>query len=161
MQIDMHKKMMLFRYSNYRRTDFIAEHKKVISQNGYAWMLKAGKKSSTEKIDRVLTDGGYLILKSPVKEGNNYYVAIFDSFMENTPDDKNGYPEYYNNFMDDMYDALAYQWFRIRNIYRMEAVEADKIVLQTNNKKISEVLETTRTAVMFVQSIDIIGLENL
>lgn len=113
MQIDMHKKMMLFRYSNYRRTDFIAEHKKVISQNGYAWMLKAGKKSSTEKIDRVLTDGGYLILKSPVKEGNNYYVAIFDSFMENTPDDKNGYPEYYKNFMDDMYDALAYQWFRI------------------------------------------------
>ncbi len=161
MHIDKHKKMLLFRYSNYRRTDFIAEHNKVISKNGYSWMLKAGKKSSTDKIDRVLADGGYLILKSPIKEGNNYYVAIFDSFVENNPDDKNGYPEYYKYFMDDMYDALAYQWFRIRGIYRMDASQADKIVLQTNNKRIPEVLETTRTAVMFVQSTDIIRLEEL
>ena len=45
--------MILFRYNNYKKKDFINEHKNVLNTNDYVWMLKLGKKSSIEKINKV------------------------------------------------------------------------------------------------------------
>lgn len=160
MKVESNKKMLLFRYSNYRKTDFIEEHNSVIAQFGYTWMMKAGKKSDLKKVKSVQDDGGFLILKSPVKNGNKYYLAVFDDFLDETPHDDT-YPEYYNEFMEDMWDVSSYQWFKLKSIFQVPEEEVNKIVLKANGKAIKDVMSSTRTAVMFVENIDSIELKRL
>ena len=54
MVIKQNTEMMLFRYNNYKGYSFIKEHLSVYEKHGYVWMLKVGKRSSEEKIKRVV-----------------------------------------------------------------------------------------------------------
>ena len=35
--------MLLFRFSNYKKYNFIEEHKVFLKEKGYVWMMKMGK----------------------------------------------------------------------------------------------------------------------
>ena len=153
MIIQSGKKMLLFRYSNYRKTNFISEHSNIIDSEGYTWMLKAGKKSDLKKVKAIIEDGGAIILKSPVSDGDKYYMGIFDSVTNEEPDDA-AYPEYYDDFMDDNFDFDGGQWFRIVKLQPFQEKYIDKLCLQKDEKLLIDVLGTTRTAVMFIKSLE-------
>ena len=40
--------MLLFRFRSYGKNNFIESHKKILNEKKYVWMLKLGKRTSTE-----------------------------------------------------------------------------------------------------------------
>lgn len=149
MIIQENSDMLLFRYSNYRRTDFIEEHKKVIKEAGYTWLLKAGKKSDMSKLNSIKDAGGAFVLKSPVKDGNKYYICSFSEVSCDEPYDDT-YPNYYHDFLDDNYEFDGGQWFKVKGLRELPSKYIESLLLKKTRAKVVDVLPTTRTAVMFI-----------
>ena len=155
MKIKANTPMMVFRYNNYQKKNFILEHSEVLKKNDYVWMLKSGKKSSEEKISNVLENGGYMILKAPKAEGGETYIAKFVETTEKTPKDKN-YPKYYENILYETkysYRETFSQWFKVVKISKLDYNNIDKLVLLKGKKPLSEILNNCMTAVMFVENV--------
>lgn len=161
MHIEEGKNLLLFRYSNYRETDFLKEHLAVIDKKGYTWLLKAGKRSAKYKIDKVMADGGFIILRSPTPDGGKFYAAVCTEFREATPSDEEPFPAYYKDFINDLYETPSCQWFKIKEVYAIDDNQLDNIVLNLSHEKIVNVLKTTRTAVMFLYSTGTIELKKI
>ena len=150
--------MLLFRFSNYKSHSFIEEHVSVLRKAGYVWMLKLGKRSSIEKIEDIKEKGGWLVLRSPKAERSRSFLARFTKVVEGESAD-NTYPEYYDAFLDGAEEETlyyssepAYQWFKIESITPIDSKVAASLVVAKTGKKVDEVINTTRTAVMFIKN---------
>ncbi len=145
--------MLLFRYSNYKKFKFIEEHRKIIQNYGYTWMMKVGKKTSSSKIEKIIDNGGYMVLKSPIAEGNLFYIAKIEEFSENLPDDTKHMPEYYSKLVDDDdFWGLPTQFFKLVELIPLDEEYAATLRLEKNKNNILDVINTTRTAVMFIEN---------
>lgn len=154
MKIKQETPMILFRYNNYQKKDFILEHKQVIKENGFVWMLKSGKKSSVKKIENVIENGGYMLLKAPKADGGSLYIAKCIEFSENDPK-MIYYPKYYQSILK--YSPFSYsepvsQWFKIKNIKKIDSNILKKFVLINGKKSVDDLLSNCMTAVMFVEN---------
>lgn len=148
--------MLLFRFRSYGKNNFIESHKKILNEKKYVWMLKLGKRTSTEKLRDILDEGGWLILRAPKSEGSKSFIARYVSFSENEPEDMI-YPEYYQEIIEDEESEYfegnsIMQWFKINLLTEIDEVTADMLVMAKSEKKVNEVIGTTRTAVMFVKN---------
>lgn len=148
--------MLLFRFRSYGKNNFIESHKKILNEKKYVWMLKLGKRTSTEKLRDILDEGGWLILRAPKSEGSKSFIARYVAFSENEPEDKI-YPEYYQEIIEDEESEYfegnsIMQWFKINLLTEIDEVTADMLVMAKSEKKVNEVIGTTRTAVMFVKN---------
>ena len=78
-------------------------------------------------------------------------------FQKNEPEDMI-YPEYYQEIIDDEESEYfegnsIMQWFlRLNLLTEIDEVTADMLVMAKSEKKVNEVIGTTRTAVMFVKN---------
>ena len=151
--------IILFRYSNYGNYSFIQEHRSVIERIGYVWMLKIGKKSSVEKITTIKESGGWMVLRSPKSEGGISYIASFSEFSETFPDELRC-PEYYEEIIHGVNDDEAinftkptFQWFKLNSILRLDENMSKNFVVSKTGKSVDEVIDTTRTAVMYIKNV--------
>lgn len=148
--------MLLFRFRSYGKNNFIESHKKILGEEEYVWMMKLGKRTSTDKLQNILDEGGWVILRAPKAEGSKSYVARFVAFSEEEPEDMI-YPEYYQEILDDeeneYFEGNAKtQWFKLVLITEIDEMTAEKLVMVKSEKMVNEVIGTTRTAVMFVKN---------
>lgn len=148
--------MLLFRFKSYKNHDFIKSHNTVLQNIGSVWMMKAGKQSSIDKIDKVRKSGGWMILRSPKGEGSKSYLAQFSEFSEKFPSDKT-FPSYYQEIIEEENDDIfsyytEYQWFRLTRIHPLTEEQVSDIVLSNSQQPINGIIGTTRTAVMFVEN---------
>ena len=155
MIIPPNTKMLLFRYNDYARKSFIDEHRAVINNNGYVWMMRLGKRTSPEKLRQVTEAGGFVVLKSPKKNGDHYYLAHYTDVASALPDDSKHMPDYYNKLIQEgyLYDT-GVQVFKIDSIFDMTAEQISTLRLQLNGKPVDEVIKQTRTAVMFIENVE-------
>lgn len=145
--------MLLFRYNDYARTDFIWEHKEVIKNNGYVWMMRLGKRISSEKLNRVTESGGFVVLKSPKKKGDHYHLAHYQDTVSDVPDDFEHMPSYYSKLIQDGYLVdTGVQAFKIEYIREMTEGQVACLRLCLNGKPVNKVIKETRTAVMFIEN---------
>lgn len=153
MVIKENTNMLLFRFRDFGNYDFIDTHREFIEKHGYVWLLKIGKKTSSEKVSVIQREGGWMILRSPKAKGSNSYVAKFVSFSEETPKD-GMFPEYYEEVInsEDFWEATC-QWFKIDRIISLSDKSSKTLVMAKTQKPIDEVIGATRTAVMFVKNI--------
>ena len=156
MKISKDTNMLLFRFRSYGKNNFIESHKKILYEKKYVWMLKLGKRTSTEKLRDILDEGGWLILRAPKSEGSKSFIARYVAFSENEPEDMI-YPEYYQEIIDDEESEYfegnsIMQWFKINLLTEIDEVTADMLVMAKSEKKVNEVIGATRTAVMFVKN---------
>lgn len=158
MIINKDTEMLLFRFSNYKRHSFINEHLSLLNNTGYVWMMKLGKRSSIEKINDIKENGGWLVLRSPKADGSKSYLAKFTDVIEVTPKD-GVYPEYYHELFNGIDEGNLYyvndpsfQWFRIELIEPLDNITAGSLVVSKTGKKVDDVINTTRTAVMFIKN---------
>lgn len=156
MKISKDTNMLLFRFRSYGKNNFIESHKKILNEKKYVWMLKLGKRTSTEKLRDILDEGGWLILRAPKSEGSKSFIARYVAFSENEPEDMI-YPEYYQEIIDDEESEYfegnsIMQWFKINLLTEIDEVTADMLVMAKSEKKVNEVIGATRTAVMFVKN---------
>ena len=156
-EIKENTQMLLFRFRDYKNTDFINEHLEIIHKEGYVWMLKVGKKTSESKLQQILNDGGWLILRSPKSDGSKMYIAHFTAFQCEEPGDM-VYPTYYSDIINQDGDSEYYsesavqQWFRLEKIIPLSETTYPCFVLSKTAAAIDDVIKTTRTAVMFVSN---------
>ncbi len=153
MIIPPNSNMMLFRYNDYARTNFITEHQKIVDQYGYVWMMRLGKRTSPEKLKSVTESGAHIILKSPKKNGDHYYLAHYLEIISELPDDSIHMPAYYSKLIQDgyLYDTSV-QVFKVDYILEMTPEQASCLRLSLNGKPVYEVIKQTRTAVMFIEN---------
>ena len=145
--------MLLFRYNNYARTNFITEHKLIIDNCDYVWMMRLGKRTSPEKLRRVTEDGGYIVLKAPKKNGDHYYLAHYMDVVSELPDDSAHMPAYYSKLIEEGYlFDTGIQVFRVDYIDEIPLKQTACLKLHLNGKPVSEVIQQTRTAVMFIEN---------
>lgn len=157
--------MLLFRFRSYGKNNFIESHKKILGEEEYVWMMKLGKRTSTDKLQNILDEGGWVILRAPKAEGSKSYVARFVAFSEEEPEDMI-YPEYYQEILDDeeneYFEGNAKtQWFKLVLITEIDEMTAEKLVMVKSEKMVNEVIGTTRTAVMFVKNSEEIEVKEL
>lgn len=157
MLIETGTNMILFRYNNYKSFSFITEHQSVLKQNGYVWMLKIGKKSSEDKIKKVQAAGGWIILRAPKSDGGISYISHFTVCCAEQPSD-HCYPQYYEDLIKsrneafDFFEDPSFTWFRIDSITDFAVENSKKLVMAVNGKSVDKVIETTRTAFMFIKN---------
>ena len=143
--------ILLFRFKDYRRYSFIEEHTQVLNEEGHVWILKSGKIPDVRKLERIKDDGGFIILKTPKAEGNNYYLAQFDSMSNNGPDD-NAYPSYYKSYLDEENNNGI--WIRITRLTKIKKEIINRLVLANGEKPVLDVINKTMTSFMFVKTTD-------
>ena len=150
--INQNTPMLLFRYSNYKKLRFIDEHIKIIQNSGYVWMMKMGKKTSSEKIKNIIKNGGYIVFKSPIAEGNHFYIGRFVDFCEELPPDDDHMPSYYSEIVNEenFWEAPT-QYFKLIDIVPLDERYTSLLRLKINQKKVLDVVNETRTAVMFIE----------
>lgn len=162
MIITQKKKMLLLRFSNYKHFDFVSEHKKVLSENGYVWMLKIGKRIPDKRLTEVFNEPSALILKAPKDAGGKYYVAVVERTVNSSPTDGMVYPAYYNELIDDenmwIADSLDGTWFCIVSMEQLPDEMVSHLRLSSNDKAVEDVLSKTRSATVYVYSEDDIEL---
>lgn len=87
MIIETNTSILLFRFSDYSKYSFIDEHLSIIKQNGYTWMLKAGRKTNTSKLQDIISQGGWIVLKAPKARGGKLYLGKFEEIRDKAPED--------------------------------------------------------------------------
>lgn len=159
MVIKENTNMLLFRFRDFGKYDFIDTHREFIEKNGYVWLLKIGKKTSSERLSEIQREGGWMILRSPKADGGKSYVVKFVSFTEETPND-GMFPEYYEEVInsEDFWEATC-QWFKIDRIISLSDEFSKTLVMAKTQKPIDEVIGATRTAVMFVKNVSPITID--
>ncbi len=155
MLIEKGKRMLLLRFSNYKKYDFIECHKDLIEKNGFVWMIKMGKPLPKPNLDSVVNDGGTLILKAPKSCGGNLYIAKILECYNGIPSEEMTFPAYYHVMeKDDNIWMLGYSldgsWFKITDLSILSNEDASRIRLISNGKLAVDVLDSTRTSVMYV-----------
>lgn len=146
-------RMLLFRYNNYKKHSFIDEHKGVIKHAGFVWMMKIGKRTNTDKISDILSDGGFLVLRSPLRDGGGFYLCKFTDVKEKLPDQGAYVPDYYTEILnDEEFYGRDHQFFKVDWIVPMPEMHSSKLVLQLNGKNVNDTIKRTRTAIMFVMN---------
>ena len=154
MVIEAGKVMLLLRYNNYKKTDFIEEHNKVSRKNGYVWMLKAGRKLVENKLKNVMEESSIIILKAPKNAGGEYYFTELLEFRYGKQQEKNDSPEYYASLVDDerlwQIDSLDGTWLKIGKIRPLNKQIVDELKLISNDKMVQEVVSSTMSSTLYV-----------
>ena len=168
MTIEKNTEMLLFRFSKYKHYSFIDEHTTILQKNGRVWMLKLGKRSSINKLNSIVENGGWLVLHAPKSEGSKNYIARFTEMVEDKPSDS-CYPNYYKEILENAEAGISiyvtepsYQWFKIDYIQPVDDDFTSDLLISKTGKKVNDVINTTMTAVMFVKNdvpIDLPGVE--
>lgn len=156
MLIKTNQKMLLLRYTNYKKYNFVAEHQKVLDEEGTVWMLKIGKNIPEAKLKDFYSDGGILILRSPKASGSKYYAVEIDKWFNGEPDFEMVYPEYYEKMLDDedvwTMDSLEGTWFKINSISELPDSASSHFSLISNGKMVQDVLSSTRSSMIYIKS---------
>lgn len=142
----------------FQKYDFVTEHKKIIDENNYVWMLKLGKKISIKKLDEVLNSDGGIVLKFDEKHGGAFYYCHICDYVVGKPTAEMIYPTYYSEMIDDYKSKNYYfedyslegTWFKMDSFVELKRSDVEKLHLVLNDKSVLKVLGETRTTVMYI-----------
>lgn len=156
MVIEANKAVLLIRYNNYKKTDFILEHNKIVSDKGYVWMLKAGRKLVESKLLKVINETGVVILKAPKNSGGNYYYAKIQDYRFGIQSRDMISPDYYKILVDDeslwQIESLDGTWLKIGEIKPLSINVIERFKLISNGKKVDDVIRSTMSSTLYIQN---------
>lgn len=152
MKLNDNQQFLFLRMSNFENYDFIEEHKKIIEEKGYVWILKTGRKIDRNFLNDLIKENSGLIIKKPSRTDDRLFFCKLESIDY---DNSNIFPEYY-------YDFLTYQgfkitdinrnnscWFKISEITLISDKEAEKLVVLKNNNSLKNAAVNSRTPYIF------------
>ena len=153
MRIEASKKMLVVRYNTYNNYDFIQEHTKLIDKNGYVWIYKVGKEIPNSSLKEVFNESKKIIFKAPKKDGGSYYLASLQEYNNGMPPTDGNYPSYYLEMKDiELLSGLNGTWFKITQIVLLSPKDIELLYLCRNNKSLDEIVNSTRTSILYVYS---------
>lgn len=126
MKIKKNTNNIFVRLVDYNKNDYLEEHLKIFSKNGYVWLLKMGKNVSPDFLNEVIKNNGGLIIKKTAKNGNDFYFCKFES---NKYDESTVYPEYYNEIFNEYATSNKSSlgtWFKITEMKKLKVPDVKK-----------------------------------
>lgn len=146
--------ILLIRYNRYKKYDFVKEHSRCLTSKHNAWMLKAGKRMPEKKSTEIMR-GGWVILRSPKRDGGVYCLAHVVSMFYGEPNPSMHFPDYYYEMLSDnslwMFGSLAGTWFEIDSFHFVKETFKDHLQLLSNKKYVEDVIRSTRSATLYVE----------
>ncbi len=119
-------------------------------------MLKIGKMIPESKLSELYHDGGYLILRSPKSDGGKYYLLTIKSAFNGATNGQMLFPEYYKEMLEDdnvwLMDDMTGTWFEVSRIKELSKEYSSHLTLVSNGKKVEDVLNSTRSSMIYVVS---------
>lgn len=147
---------LLMRFSNYKRYSFIDELNRSIMKVGSGWFLKTGKTIPQAKLQPIIQNGGFFILKAPKADGDDYYIAHITESFNGSPKSEMIYPSYYDDMVEDdnlwMMDSLEGTWLKTDYVGRMRIEDIKHLYLCSNKKPADVVAHSTRSSTMYIYS---------
>lgn len=161
MNIVAKEKLLVLRFSIYKKYDFIYEHELIIQREGAVWLLKLGKKVTNRALEDIMNSSCGLILKAPKAYGGKlYYCRMLDA-KNMTPTEDMLYPQYYNELVQDMFwFSLDGTWIKVDSFVELDENTVSKLRLVSNDKPLEEVFMQTRTTTLYAYSTEDIILGN-
>lgn len=144
--------VIVLRFNEFDGHDFIQEHKSIIREKGFVWMLKMGRRPSADRLASAINQSQKIVLCSPRKTGYKMYLCnAVDYYIGNAREDiSSNVPEYYNKIKrKNNIRVLGGTWFKITSISEMSEDLRSCIYLISNNRKLEDVIKETRTAVIY------------
>lgn len=156
-QIKKETPHLFLRLNNFLNYSYLAEHKKVMDEKGYVWLLKIGKTINQDFVKRIIEEHGGIILKSSVKDGNKFYYC--DLLDNKVPEDNTEfyYPEYYNEFCEyEAYDINELKktgyWFKIANMREITEDDVYNFRICKGHKPMLDCALYSRVVHMYVEN---------
>lgn len=161
MKLDKDKTMLVLRVNDFQSIHFIEAHQDLINRHGTVWMLKAGRSLASKSLSTIKNEGNYLILKEPKKAGGRYYFCHILDVYEGPAKKDMVYPSYYQQ-LDSVNISLRGTWLLIEGIIPINEDVLDYIVLVKGGKRMTEIVNSTRSPILFVKSlIDLIEVQGI
>ena len=151
MRYEKNTTMLVLRVNDYGSINFIEEHRKECSKTGSVWMLKIGRALAEKSINRVMESGGCLLLKEPKKDGGKYYFCKISDIQQGKAKEEYNYPDYYSQF-NPYGMPLDGTWLKISGIVPLAETILPQFELVKGGKKMTEIVNSTRSPILFVQS---------
>lgn len=145
-------RIMVMRYNSVSGVDFVKAHNDVTATQGACWMLKLGHKIPSSSLNQTIDAGGALILRTPKKEGDKYFLCRLLGYHQGSPTDEMKYPTYYEQIFQGDPQAKDGSWIRIGEINQLNCDVARGLKLLKNDKPLHQALAETRTVVLYVYS---------
>lgn len=143
--------VMVIRFGEFEGLSFIEEHKNIIDKNGDVWMLKLGRNPYKKALVKFEDNDAKIILCSPKKRGNKLYLCDVCGYWLGKPKENFVFPNYYHNILDEYGEnRLEGTWINISGIHEIPMEDYEKIILVSNEKKLIDVINETRTSIMYV-----------
>ena len=147
--------LLLLRYNDYKKYDFIEEHQKIIDEHGFTWIYKIGRSITKRKLKKVMNESGQLLLRSPKTKGGKIYISPILEYAYGMPKNDYVFPEYYQELVADdrewRMQSLEGSWLKIGTIEEVPIEESKKIRLISNGKPVLEVLDATMSSMLYVR----------
>ena len=149
------ERLLVLRFCNYKKHDFLSEHRAFLEKEGVSWFLKLGKLVPQRVLDEILAGSKGLILKAPKAVGGMYYYCSIIDAKNAFPDSKMNYPDYYKKLIAEMdWFSLEGTWFCVNSFIEMNSTEVSKLRLINNDRPLDEVLSQARTTMLHAYSIE-------
>lgn len=149
MIIDKGKELVVFRYKPYKNYDFISAHQECISKYGSVWILKIGKQISATTLEYMCDDKRGLVLRAPKSHGGKMYFCHCSAYKYGEPTEEMKYPAYYSEIRDSE-GYLKGSWIQITSMHELSEDAEKSLRLDSNDRRLFDVLQETRTVIMKV-----------
>ena len=145
--------VLLLRYNTYQDFDFVKTHSEILKAVGSVWLLKLGKQIPESSLNTFLENDGNIILKAPKKKGGYYHYAHMIGYHVGKPSEDMIYPDYYRKMVRDSYEyTLCGSWIKIDYLELLDFDVLGHFYLIKNGKPMVDIINSTRTATLYVES---------
>lgn len=140
MNIKKNTKGLFLKISDYKNYDYAKEHYECYKRNGYVWMLKIGRTIKSDTINEIIKSNGVLIIKSTVKNGNQFYLCKIEKCVI---DEEIVFPEYYYELFENEYydlDDLKRNntWLKINYMSPIDMEVVNKYIISSSKRPLIE-----------------------
>lgn len=153
MKIEANTGFIVVRISQYGKINSFQEHLTICSQEGGVWFLKLGRKIPGKSLNKIINNGQIVLLKEPKKTCERYMVAKLLKYHLGYPTEDMVYPKYYDAVFEEnsvVSSDRTWLYFTELKLFPIEKVE--NILIQKSKKKMTDIINITRTTVLYVES---------
>ncbi len=162
MKIEANKEILVIRFTQYKNVDFIDEHSKIVKEKNSVWILKVGRMIPQKSIERVIGGSKVVVLKAPKKAGGKYYIASIKGYHNGLPKSGFDYPKYYDEMLDSSYEyTLEGTWICVETIQEIDDSILDHLLMEKNRNRLVDVINSTRTSVLYAISDEELDIVNV
>mgnify|MGYP000911594202 CR=1 FL=1 len=159
MKLKKGTKGLFLKISDYKNYNYAKEHFECYEKNKFVWMLKMGRIINKDTINELIKNDGVLIIKSTVKNGNQFYLCKIEKY---DLDENFIYPQYYNElFKNEYYDLEDLKrnntWIKINYMKPIDMTIVDKFITSSSKRPLREGC-MYRVSHIYIESIDDINI---